>query len=190
MQDSSEMHQFRGAVIAIVFCAVSVIALQTLPWPGDFAPFVMTITAWSSARVGFSDGRTLPGTSVSRLAYRDRDNWSITLISDDIPGWSGVQTPDAYACRNGVYGHVDLSSGALNPDQWTGPCPAPARWIGYGIAWGIPWDKTISNGVITYTSFGERVTFDMQTGMPIEYEAGISPFTNGHTLTTYTVEQR
>jgi hypothetical protein len=67
----------------------------------------MTITAWSSARVGLSDGRTLPGTSVSRLEYRNRDNWNYALVSDDIPGWGGTQTPDAYACRDGVYGHIE-----------------------------------------------------------------------------------
>jgi hypothetical protein len=184
------MRRFRGALVALVACAFAIISLQVLPWPGDFAPFVMTITGWSSARVGFSDGRTLPGTSVSRLDYRDRDNWTITLVSDDIVGWSGAQTPDAHACWRGVYGHVDLSSGALNSGQWTGPCPAPNRWIGYGIAWAVPWDKTISKGVITYTSTGERVAFDMRTGMPLEYEAGISPFANGHTLMTYKVEQR
>lgn len=184
------MRQFRGAVVALVTCAFSIITLQVLPWPGDFAPFVMTITGWSSARVGFSDGRTPPGTSVSQLDYRSRDNWTITLVSDAIVGWGGAQTPDAYACRNGVYGHVDLSSGVVNSGQWTGPCPAPNRWIGYGVAWGIPWDKTISNGVITYTSIGERVSFDMKTGMPLEYEAAISPFANGHTLITYKVEQR
>jgi hypothetical protein len=174
----------------VVACGFAIVALQVLPWPGDFAPFVMTITGWSSARVRLSDGRQLPGTSVSRLEYRNRDNWTITLVSDDIPGWGGTQTPDAYACRSGVYGHIDPSSGVLNSGRWTGPCPAPSRWIGYGIAWGIPWARTAADGVITYTSVGERVSFNVKTGLPIEYETGTSPFTNGHTLISFRVEQR
>jgi hypothetical protein len=171
------------------------LAVQLLPWSvpsrGDFAPFVMTITSWSSERVGgFSDGRpSLPGTSVYRLEYRSREDWTLTLVSDEIGGSPGVRTPDAYACRHGLYGHLDASGGFhMSTDPY--PCPGAGRWIGYGMASAVPWEKTVSDGVVTYTDTGERVSFDLKTGLPIVYEAGLSAGGAPKERTRFVVETR
>ncbi len=183
------MNRFRGGLAALLMSVGTIVAAPVF-WPRpDLAPFVMTITAFNTQRVGFSDGRTLAGTSVYRIDYHDSQNWTWTLISDDVPGWGGTQTHDTHACRKGVYGHIDPSTGVLVGGQWMGPCPGANRWIGYGIASGLPWEKTITGNVVTYTSYGERVSFDLRTGLPLEYEAGLNPGAFGHEIITFRVGQ-
>jgi hypothetical protein len=181
--------RFRGALSALLASGVAIIALQLLPWPGDFAPFVMTITEYDTNRVGFSDGRTLAGTAVYRLEYRDHNNWTYTLISDDVPGYGFVASPgQGYACRGGEYGTFDAQAAFRITSREPHVCYAIGRWIGYGIAWAVPWEKVTSNGIVTYTSYGERVCFDLKTGLPIQYEAGTNPGAVGHHVTTFQVE--
>jgi hypothetical protein len=183
------MLRFRGAVVALLFALAAIVAVQLWPRP-DLAPFVMTITRVDSQRVGFSDGRTLGGTSVYRLEYRDRNNWSVVLISDMIPGWTAAAAGQGAACRDGAYGHITTDGSFTVTDRPVGWCHyAPDRWIGYGIATGMPWDKTIAGNVITYEDYGERVSFDARTGLPIRYEAGLNPNATGHLVVTYTLER-
>ena len=182
--------RFRGALAALLFAVGAIVAVQWL-WPHrDLAAFVMTITRVDSQRVGLSDGSRLGGTSVERLEYRDRNNWSIVLISDVIPGWITAAPGQGAACRDGAYGHISTDGSFTVTDRPAGGCHyAPDRWVGYGIATGMPWAKTISGNVITYEDFGERVSFDVRTGLPIKYEAGLSPNATGHLIVTYQVEQ-
>ena len=192
------MRRWIPGLAAVGVIALAVLAVQLLPWPpsprGDFAPFEMTITYWSAARAGpFSDGRTLSGTSVSHLQYKSRENWTITLVSDEVGGSLGMQTPDAYACRNGVYGHMDLS-GAFHISRDPYPCPGASRWIGYGTAnavgWPSSWDKHTADSVVTYSSAGERVSFDLISGLPILYEAGLRPDGTAQSRVMFHVDQR
>ncbi len=161
------------------------LVVEALPWPpnshGDFAPFVMTIEEWDAQRVGFADGRTLAGTSVYRLEYASRADWTLTLLSDDVPGYGFVQTPgQGNACRGDKYGQIDPSGGFRVTDAEPGACNGIGRWIHYGIAWSYPWPKEISDGLVTYTSTGERVVFDLRTGLPVLYEAGRPSGPIGH----------
>jgi hypothetical protein len=184
------MLRFRGALVALVVALGAITAAQLWPRP-DLAPFVMTITRVNSQRVGFSDGTRLGGTSVERLEYRDRNNWSVVLVSDVIPGWTGASPGQGAACRDGAYGHIS-TEGAFTitePSVVDGCHNVPDRWIGYGIATRMPWAKTISGNVITFEDYGERVSFDARTGLPIKYEAGLSPNAIGHLVVTYQVEQ-
>jgi hypothetical protein len=182
--------RFRGALAAFLATVGTIVALQSF-WPHpDLPPFVMTITRSDSQRVGFGDGRTLGGTSIYRLEYHDRNNWSLVLTSDVIPGGTGAEAGQGVACRDGAYGHI-VSDGSFSVGERSpGGCHyAPDRWIGYGIATGMRWDKTIVGNVVTYEDYGERVSFDRRTGLPITYEAGLSPGALGHLVVTYHGEQ-
>ena len=46
------------------------------------------------------------------------------------------------------------------------------RWIHPGLACCYRWKKEIADGRLTYTDPGERVVFDLGTGLPLLYEAG------------------
>lgn len=179
------MRGFRGAIAAVVVIAGTIAAVEVL-WRSDFAPFEMTIVVVDSQCVGLSDGSTLPGETVLRLAYRDRRNWTLVTVSDVIPGWSGAAPGQGAACRDGVYGHLD-TRGVFHPGDGSGDgcVNAPDRWIGYGIAWGLPWERRIEGNVVTYTSAGERVSFDRRSGLPLEYEAGLGPRATGHRYVRY-----
>jgi hypothetical protein len=187
------MRTWAPSLTALVLIVAAALVVERMPWQfsprGDFAPFAMTITAWNAARVGDADGHTVAGTSVFRLEYGHRDNWTITLVSDEVGGGPGVETPDAYACRNGVYGHLD-AAGRLHPITGGYPCPGANRWIAFGMATAVPWDKSTSGGVVTYTNSGERVSFDLSTGFPLMYEAGLGVDGTAKTRTTYVVERR
>jgi hypothetical protein len=187
------MRRWTPGLSALGVIALAVLVVQLVPWSsstrGDFAPFMMTITGWSSARMGFSDGRVVAGTSVHHLEYKSRENWTLTLVSDEIGGSPGVQTPDAYACRHGLYGHLD-SSGGFHVSNRPTPCPGPSRWIGYGMASSVPWERSVADGIVTYTNTGERVSFDLNSGLPILYEGGLSARGTAKERSTFVVEPR
>ncbi len=189
------VRRWTPAVSALGVIALAMLVVQLVPWSsslrGDLAPFAMTITGWSFARAGgFSDDRpTLSGTSVYRLEYSSRENWTLTLVSDEVGGSPGVQTPDAYACRRGLYGHLD-SSGGFHLSKSPTPCPGASRWIAYGMASAVPWEKSVSDGVVTYTHTGERVSFDLKSGLPILYEGGLNAGGAAKERITFVVEQR
>ena len=175
--------------MALLFALAAIAAVQLWPRP-DLAPFVMTITRVDSDRVGLSDGRKLGGTSVYRLQYRDRNNWTLVLVSDVIPGSNGAASGQGAACHDGAYGHISTDGSFTISERSVDGCHyAPDRWVGYGVATGMPWAKTISGNVITYEDYGERVSFDARTGLPIKYEAGLSPNSTGHLVVTYQREQ-
>jgi hypothetical protein len=187
------MRRWLPGLTAFGAIAFALLAVELVPWSTlgrtDFAPFVMTITDWNAVRAQFSDGRTVSGTSVSRLEYRSRDSWTITLVSDEVGGRPGVETPDAYGCRNGAYGHFDAAGGFHISDYAPRPCPGPSRWLAYGEAWSMPWAKSVSDGVVTYEDTGERVSFDVRTGFPIVYEEGLITGSEPARRTTFQVEQ-
>jgi hypothetical protein len=53
-------------------------------------------------------------------------------------------------------------------------CNGVGRWIHYGIASSFPWKREVAAGLVTYTDPGERVEFDLATGLPLLYEAGLT----------------
>jgi hypothetical protein len=163
------------AVLALAIAVVQLVAPR-LPRP-DFPAFVMTIEQWDKVRVGYSDGRTVGGTAVYRVEYHHRDDWTWTLVKDEV---APREPGEGVACRNGTYGHLD-PRGNFEP-QSTDPamCNGVGRWIHYGIASSFPWKKEIAGGLVTYTDPGERVVFDLATGLPLLYEAGLTTGSVGH----------
>ena len=166
------MRRWSGGISALLVLAATIAVAQLWPEP-DFAPFVMTIEDWTSAKMGFSDGRVIEGTTIHRLDYRSRDEWTLTLVSET-PVAPRPPQPVGYACRSGTYGHI--TTDGMFAAQSTDPrmCSGVGRWIHYGIAWSYPWKKEIDGEHITYTDPGERVVFDRVTGLPLLYEAGLT----------------
>ena len=165
------------AVLALVIAAVEFLAPLFRP---DFPPFVMKIEQSDKVRVAYSDGRTIGGTSVYRVDYHRRDDWTWTLVTDEVspqdPGGHG------YACRNGTYGYLETGGKFTATETHSDNCNGVGRWIHYGIASSLPppWTKEIVDGRVTYTLTGERVVFDLTTGLPLLYEAGLTTGAVGH----------
>ena len=165
------------AVLALAIAAVQLL-VPGLPRP-DFPPFVMTIEQWDNVR-GYRDGRYVGGTAVCRIEYHHRDDWTWTLVTDEV----APQDPGGYgaACRNGTYGYIDERGNFNATSTHSDNCNGVARWIHYGIASSLPspWTKEVADGRVTYTLTGERVVFDLATGLPLLYEAGLSTGSVGH----------
>jgi hypothetical protein len=165
------------AVLGLVITAVQLLGPLFRP---DFPPFVMSIEQWDKVRVGYSDGRTIGGTSVWRLDYHRRDDWTWTLVSDEVapqdPGGHGS------ACRNGSYGYVEAGGNFTPTSTDPAMCNGVGRWIHYGVASSLPspWKKEVADRTVTYTLTGERVVFDLTTGLPLLYEAGPTTGPVGH----------
>jgi hypothetical protein len=165
------------AVLGLAIAVVQIVAPRLRP---DFPAFVMTIEQWDKVRVAYSDGRTIGGTSVYRVEYHRRDDWTWTLLTDEVapqdPGGHG------YACRNGTYGFID-ARGVFNATSTDSDnCNGVGRWIHYGIASSLSsaWTKEVADGHVTYTLTGERIVFDLATGLPLLYEAGLTTGSVGH----------
>lgn len=164
------MGRWAGGITAVLVLAATIALAQLWPEP-DFAPFVMTIEEWSSARIGYADGRSVAGTSVYRLEYRSRGDWSLTLISDDLGQQALGEGP---ACRGGVRGQIRADGTFVAQSTDPALCNGVGRWIHYGVAWSYRWKREIDGRRITYTDPGERVVFDRFTGLPLLYEAGLT----------------
>src|SRR6266545_8290730 len=164
------MRPWRGVVTTLVALGVTIALVQLLPSSArDFPPFLMTIEEWNSARVGYADGRTLGGTAVYRLEYHRRDDWTLTLVSDDVV----PQVPgQGSACRKGTYGHLDAQGRFTVTSTDPAMCNGVGRWVHYGVARSYAWEKEVRGDVVIYTDPGERVVFDLATGLPLLYEAG------------------
>jgi hypothetical protein len=145
----------------------------------DFPPFVMTIEQWDKVRVAYSDGRTVGGTSLYRVEYHHRDDWTWTLLKDEV---APEEPGGGVACRNGTYGHLDGRGNFAASSTDPAMCNGVGRWIHYGIASSLPspWTKQAADGRVTYTLTGERVVFDIATGLPLLYEAGLTTGSVGH----------
>ena len=178
----SDMRRWAGAlstlaVLALTIAVVQLIALRLRP---DFPAFVMTIEQWDKVRVAYSDGRTIGGTAVYRIEYHRRDDWSWTLVTDEVspqdPGGHG------YACHDGTYGYIEVGGKFIATETDSANCNGVGRWIHYGIASSLPspWTKHIADGRVTYTLTGERVVFDRMSGLPLLYEAGLTTGSVGH----------
>lgn len=168
----------RWILAALAFSAVTAgivaVQLRVLPWPtpatqSDFRPFVMTIEEWYAVRTSYADGRTAGGTAVYRLAYQRREDWTLTLVSDEL---SAMSVGQGDACRGGTYGSIDADGTYRATSTDPGYCNGVARWVRPGLACCYTWEKEVVNGRVTYISPGERVVFDLETGLPLLYEAG------------------
>lgn len=146
----------------------------------DFAPFAMTIEEWDRARVSNSDGGTIAGSYVYRLEYHRRDDWKMTLIHDDL---GSDLTGEVYECRDGVWLRFDARGGLNARSVDSGYCNGVGRWIHYGFAQQLPWVRTLSGDRVTYTDAGERIEFDLATGLPVLYEASSRDGVVGHKVT-------
>jgi hypothetical protein len=178
-----DVKQWTGVLATLGVLGLAIVALQfvapLLPRP-DFPPFVMTMEQWDKVRVAYSDGRNVGGTAVYRIEYHRRDDWTWTLVRDEIapqdPGGHG------YACRSGTYGYVEAGGKFTATETHSDNCNGVGRWIHYGIASSLPspWTKEVADGRVTYTLTGERIVFDLTTGLPLIYEAGLTTGSVGH----------
>jgi hypothetical protein len=167
-------------VIAFAIAVVQVLARLTPSVRPDFPAFVMTIEEWNSVRLAYADGRTFGGTAVYRLEYHRRDDWTWTLVSDD---GMALEPGQGSACRDGTYGHLDARGAFTATSTDPAMCNGVGRWIHYGIASWYPWKKEVANGLVTLTDPGERVVFDLATGLPVLYEAGSTTGGIGYRMT-------
>lgn len=119
-------------------------------------------------RVQYADGRTVGGTATYRLEYQRRDHWTLALVSDE---FGGVPRQGS-ACREGTYGSIGVDGVFHARSTDPGFCNGVPRWVRPGMACCYTWKKEIANGRVTYTETGERVVFDLATGLPLLYEAG------------------
>ena len=163
------------ATLAVVVLAIAAVQRLAPLIRSDFPPFVMTIEQWDSDR-GYRDGRTIEGTAVYRLEYQRRDDWTLTSLTDEVPHQPG----EGMACRSGTYGSIDARGAFTALSRDSELCNGVGRWIHYGIASSYPWKKEVLGGLVTYTDPGERVVFDLATGLPLLYEAGLTTGAVGH----------
>src|SRR5438046_10026607 len=112
------------AVLALTIAVVQLIALRLRP---DFPAFVMTIEQWDKVRVAYSDGRTIGGTAVYRIEYHRRDDWSWTLVTDEV----SPQDPGghAYACHDGTYGYIEVAGEIIATETDSANCDGVERWV-------------------------------------------------------------
>ena len=156
--------------LALALAAVPAIMLGDVAGAREFRPFTMTIESWNAEAIGLSDGTRLPRTEVYWLEYWDRRNWTMTRIDDPA-------RPDRFIegrrCRAGKYHYYDQGNWQWGSDD-PGFCNGVSRWIHWGMAWSYQWAREDGPqpGQVTYTDPGERVMFDLRTGLPLVYEAG------------------
>jgi hypothetical protein len=175
------VRRWTAALSTLVVLALAIAAVELLPplFRPDFPAFVMTIEQWDKVRLSYSDGRTIGGISVYRVDYHRRDDWTWTLVKDEV----APQEPgQGVACRSGTYGQLDSRGGFAATELHSDNCNGVGRWIHYGIASSLPapWTKEVADARVTYTLTGERVVFDLATGLPLLYEAGLTTGQVGH----------
>ena len=175
----NEMRRWTAALstLAVLGLAIAVVQLVSPRLRPDFPAFVMTIEQWDRVRVAYSDGRTVGGTSVYRVDYHRRDDWTWTLVRDEV---ASLEPGQGVACRNGTYGQLDAAGTFTATSTDPAMCNGVGRWIHYGIASSFPWKREVADGLVTYTDPGERVVFDFATGLPLLYEAGLTTGSVGH----------
>jgi len=176
------VRRWTATLSTLIVLALAIAAVQLLPplFRPDFPAFVMTIEQWDKVRVAYSDGRTIGGIAVYRVAYHHRDDWTWILVTDEVspqdPGGHG------YECHNGIYGYVEAGGKFTATEAHSDNCNGVGRWIHYGIASSLPppWTRAVADGRVTYTLTGERVVFDLSSGLPLLYEAGLATGAVGH----------
>jgi hypothetical protein len=158
-------------LVVLGVAALAVALVGDVAGARDFRPFLMTIEQWDAEAESTSDGRKLPRTEVYRLEYWDRRNWTLTRIDDP-------KHVDRFAegrrCRAGRHHAYDTQVGWRPISDDPAFCNGVPRWIHWGMAWHYGWARTDGPlpGQVTYTDPGERVVFDVRTGLPLLYEAG------------------
>lgn len=156
--------------VMLLLAAISIAAVADVRNLRDFPPFEMTIEFWLREAVSYPDGRTEPRTDTYRVIYWDRRNWTFTRI--DFP-----KDPERYIegrmCRAGKWHWYDARSGWQLGDDDPAMCNGVTRWLAYGIAWWHPWQRTPGpeRHQVTLTDPGERVIYNLRTGLPLLYEA-------------------
>jgi hypothetical protein len=137
----------------------------------DFRPFEMTIEIWSAEAGSRPDGTKVSRTEVYRVEYHDRRNWKMTRIED--PARPDLVV-EGRVCINGRWHHYQPGTGWVFLSDDPSYCNGIGRWIHWGLAWSYPWVRTPGPEPhqVTLTDPGERIVFDLRTGLPVVYEAG------------------
>lgn len=170
LAQAARSSRWTPVVLLALGLTLAIIGIRVAPQLGarDFQPFVMTIESWNGARQGTSVGTAVGGTETYRLEYQSRTDWTMTLVSDDLQLLAPGQ---GSRCRNGMYQTFD-PRGQLTVGPKDARCDGVGRWIHFRIAESLPWPRESADGRVTYTSNGERITFDLSTGLPVLYESG------------------
>lgn len=143
-----------------------------VPAAADYASFVMTYESYSVDRIHYADGRMVAGTATYRLEYRRRGDWDLFLVEDTVR----PEAHDEWHCRAGQRVRFDAAGRPAVIDRDRSLCWGVNRWIGSPTLatarWWVRREGPLP-GQVTYTDPGERVVFDLRTGLPASYEAGL-----------------
>ena len=100
------MRRWTATLSTLVVLALAIAAVQSLPrlFRPDFPAFVMSIEQWDKVRVAYSDGRTIGGIAVYRVAYHHRDDWTWILVTDEVspqdPGATGTHVTTGHTAMS------------------------------------------------------------------------------------------
>lgn len=125
-----------GVWIAGVLAACLVlggVALANLPTvPGDFAPFTMRVTWWTSAAMQRTGQAPVAGTAVQQPEYRGIDSWKLSVVSSS---WDPTVVGTAIEVNNGLHStflaQIRRLVSRVVPQG--DPPMAPYRWLSPGL---------------------------------------------------------
>lgn len=161
----------RAAAIAVTL-SLLVVALSgsaiALSRPADFAPFTMTITAWSDSIGSTEPGVVVPGTIVTRLEYVSVREWTATTVSHSLDrNYEGT----VRSVRNQERSLLDALTRMTSVSAGDG-VEVPDRWLIPDLIEHLPRRGFVSTsgpapGTVVFTkveTIGAPVTRDGQTG--------------------------
>jgi hypothetical protein len=163
------------ALLSVAVLCTALAVPRDAPRAQDLPPFVMLIDEWNAETLGTPDGRTFEGRWISRLDYHDRSNWTQEVIA--VFG-AARGLGSTFRCDAGWYSAYEAVTGSSPPPTFeSGMCNGVGRWIRYGIVWSsFSWGRRDGPlpGQVTYEDRGERIVFDLKTGLPVRYDAGLT----------------
>lgn len=173
--------------VAIAACAAILVlggvALATITTPGDFAPFTMRVTYWTSAasqREGFAPEA---GTAVSTLEYRGIEQWKVTVMSST---WDPDAVGTVVEVNNGTHSTFVAQARKLMsriiPVDEAGKM-GPYRWVYPGVLQALPQQGfvQVASSPAGTVTFAERSasaalradgTVDVVSGTVVIFESG------------------
>jgi hypothetical protein len=107
-------------IVVIGTFAMSAFAWAALQRTADFAPFTMTKVAWNAQLSSAG-----PGSETFRIEYRDRNNWTVTLLSHSanpsMNGTTWTHEGNGFALFDAWRNTTRSSQGDVTVDRWIEP---------------------------------------------------------------------
>lgn len=160
-----------GFVVLLTF-ALSALAWAALQRTADFAPFTMTKVAWNAQLSGAG-----PGSETFRIDYRDRNNWTVTLVlhsaNPAMNGTTWTHEGNNFALFDAWRNITRSSQGDVTVDRWIEPGMFRALAAQPG------WARTVRpDGFVVFrwlelpgpASAETAITYDPATELPISVE--------------------